>query len=208
VTAGVFGVTTSAFAADQPGAPAATLSPDRPDPSSLEVFGLVGPTLTQGEPAVPAATTSFRRVGIYGEAGIAYRSSYFIDPFISVGYGDLASADTALSDGEWGAGGKLHQNLGMWLISPGVTSDIWRFRLRLGLGVGIVLQRDTFHSEKNTGKQTPFAGQVGLGFNCYETHRFRLDVDARYVKAQGADVSFGILGITARGDLLTFGGGS
>ena len=205
--AAVLAAATPAVAADetQDSSPA---SSERPSTSSLEVFALVGPTLAQGGPANNAATTSFRRVGVYSEFGVAYRSSYFIDPFISAGYGALASADTELGAGEWGAGGTLHQTLGMWFISPGVTSDIWRFRLRLGLGLGIVKQRDSFHSEKNTATQLPLAAQIGLGFNCYETHRFRLDVDARYVKAQGADVSFGMLGITARGDLITFGGGS
>jgi len=203
----ILGTATSARAADQPQGSESGSSTGG-TPSSLEVFALVGPTVTQGEPAYAAATTSFRRVGIYSELGIAYRSSYFLDPFISIGYGALASADTELPDGEWGPAGKLHQNLGIWFISPGITSDIWRFRLRLGLGLGIVKQGDSFHSDKNTATQLAFAAQVGLGFNCYETRRFRLDVDARYVKAQGADVSFGLLGVTARGDLITFGGGS
>jgi hypothetical protein len=203
----VLGTATCAWAADQTGeaAPAAS---DGGTPSSLEVFALVGPTLTQGSPAYDAATTSFRRVGVYSELGVAYRSRYFLDPFISVGYGALASADAQMPAGEWGPAGKLQQNLGIWFISPGVTTEIWRFRLRLGIGLSVVLEKNSFHSDKNTASQKPFTGQVGLGFNCYETHRFRLDVDARYVKAQGADVSFGMLGVTARGDLITFGGGS
>jgi hypothetical protein len=175
-------------------------------PSSLEISALVGMSITQGNPAYEAATTSFRRVGVYSELGVGYRSSYFIDPFISVGYGALASADTRLPDGEWGAAGTLHQSLGVWFISPGITSDIWRFRLRLGIGVAIVKETNTFHSDKNTASQNPIGGQIGLAFNCYESQRFRLDADARYIKAQGADVSFGLLALTARGDLITFGG--
>jgi hypothetical protein len=203
----LLGAATSARAADTTEGSASD-SGSGGTPSSLEVSALVGMSVTQGNPAYEAATTSFRRVGVYSELGVGYRSSYFIDPFISVGYGALASADTRMPDGEWGAAGTLHQNLGIWFISPGITSDIWRFRLRLGIGLAIVKEGNTFHSDKNTATQTPFAGQVGLGFNCYKSHRFRLDVDARYVKAQGADVSFGLLGVTARGDLITFGGGS
>lgn len=175
--------------------------------SSLEGFVLAAPTIVQGDPANDAATNSFRRVGVYGEFGVAYRSHYFLDPFISAGYATLASADTKLSAGEWGDAGTLHQHLGLWLISPGVTTELWRFRLRLGIGIAIVKESNTFHSDKNTATQTPLAAQVGLGFNCYSSDKFRLDVDARYVKAQGADVSFGMLGVTARGDLITFGGG-
>jgi hypothetical protein len=203
----VLGVEATAHAADAVSNEPASAPGKQAPTSSLEGFALVGPSLVQGDPANAAATTSFRRVGIYGEFGAAYRSHYFLDPFISVGYASLASADTKLADGDYGTGGTLHQHLGFWLISPGITTEIWRIRLRLGIGLGIVKQSDTFQSQKNTGTQTPIAGQVGLGFNCYATDRFRLDVDARYVKAQGADVSFGLLGITARGDLITFGGG-
>ncbi len=205
--AAILGAAASARAADTADGSASDSSTSAA-PSSLEVSALVGMSVTQGEPAYTAATTSFRRVGVYSELGVGYRSSYFIDPFISVGYGALASADTKLPDGEWGSAGTLHQNLGVWFISPGITSDIWRFRLRLGIGIAIVKESNTFHSDKNTATQKPLAAQLGLGFNCYETHRFRLDFDLRYVKAQGADVSFGLFGVTARGDLLTFGGGN
>lgn len=195
-----------ALAADEVG-PGQEGPAERSTPSSLEGFAFVGPSLAQGEPANDYATTSFRRVGIYGEAGVAFRSSYFLDPFLSVGYGTLASADTNLAAGEWGPAGTVHQHLGVWFISPGITTEIWRIRLRLGLGIALVKESSTYAGDQHTTTQTPLAGQVGLGFNCYSTNRFRLDVDARYVKAQGADVSFGLLGVTARGDLLVFGGG-
>jgi hypothetical protein len=198
----------NARAADDSAATQVNPSGDHPTPSSLELFGLIGPSLTKGEPVNEQSTTSFRRVGVYGEFGFAYRSSYFLDPFISVGYATLASSDILLADGEYGPGGTAHNHLGFWLISPGITSEIWRIRLRLGIGVAIVKESFSFHSEENTATQTPIAGQVGLGFNCYSTEKFRLDVDARYVLAKGADISFGLLGVTARGDLITFGGGS
>src|SRR5688572_1165185 len=60
-------------------------------PSSLEGFATVGPTLISGDPAMPEATSSFRRLGVVGELGAAYRSAYFIDPFLSLGYGSLAA---------------------------------------------------------------------------------------------------------------------
>ena len=164
-----------------------------------------------GEPANPGLTNSFRRVGIYGEGGVAYRSKYFLDPFISLGYATLASGDTDLPDSDTIVDGKpaytagtLHQHLGMWLISPGVTTDIWRFRLRFGIGLAIVKESNRFHGENNTATQLPLAWQVGLGYNFYNAHRFRLDAEARLVQAKGADVIFWTIGITGRGDLITF----
>jgi len=177
------------------------------------VFGALALTVVHGEPANPALTNSFRRVGAYGEGGVAYRSKYFLDPFISVGYATLATGDTTLPDSElirpetgepWYAGGTVHQHLGTWLISPGVTADIWRFRLRFGIGLAIVKESNRFHGENNTATQLPLAWQVGVAYNFYQVPRFRLDGDVRFIQAKGADVGFWTFGVTARGDAITF----
>jgi len=143
-------------------------------------------------------------VGFYTEAGVAYRSKYFLDPFLSVGYASLASGDTTLPDNEYFSAGTLEQHLGSWVLSPGITSDIWRFRLRFGIGLAIVKQSFSFQGASNTGTQLPLVWEAGLGFNFYEVPRFRIDAEARFVEAKGADVSFWMLGITARGDVVTF----
>lgn len=191
-----------------PSASAAQPAPAEPapraEPPSLELFGTLAPTVVQGEPANPQLTNSFRRVGVYGEAGVAYRSKYFLDPFISVGYATLASGDTTLPDNEYFSGGTLHQHLGAWLLSPGVTSDLWRFRLRFGIGLAIVKQSFRFHGESNTGTQLPLVWEGGVGFNFYQVPRFRMDAEARFVEAKGADVSFWMIGVTGRGDIATF----
>jgi len=185
-----------------PAAPAATTP--AVEPPSLELFGAIAPTVAHGEPANPQLTNSFRRVGVYGEAGVAYRSKYFLDPFVSLGYATLASGDTTLPDTKYGTGGTLHQHLGTWLISPGVTTDLWRFRLRFGIGLAVIKQSFRFHGEDNTATQLPLMWQAGVGFNFYKIPRFRLDAEARFVEAKGADVSFWMLGITGRGDVATF----
>ena len=190
-----------------PAAPAAAPPVDaapKAEPASLELFGAIAPTVVQGDPANPRLTNSFRRVGFYGEAGVAYRSKYFLDPFISFGYATLASGDTTLPDNEYFSGGTLHQHLGTWVLSPGVTSDIWRFRLRFGIGIAVVKQSFRFHGENNTATQLPLVWEAGLGFNFYKAHRFRLDAEARFVEAKGADVSFWMLGLGGRGDVVTF----
>lgn len=174
------------------------------EPASLELFGTLAPTVTQGEPANPQLTNSFRRVGVFGEAGVAYRSKYFLDPFVSFGYATLASGDTTIPDSQYGSGGTLHQHLGTWILSPGVTSDIWRFRLRFGMGLAVVKQSFRFQGEDNTATQLPLLWQVGLGYNFYKIPRFRMDAEARFVEAKGADVSFWMIGITARGDVARF----
>jgi hypothetical protein len=190
-----------ASAADVDGVAAAPRQGSAP---SLEGFAFSGPSLVGGDPAVPETTESFRRVGIYGELGIAFRSSYFLDPFFSVGYWTLASGDTELPDGVWGEGGTLSQRLDTWHLSPGVTADFFRLRLRLGLGLLVVVQRYGFRGDDTVTTQVPIAGQLGLGFNLYDSRSVRLDVEGKFVHAAGAEISFGVLGATLRGDLVTF----
>lgn len=173
--------------------------------SSLEISGVVGPSLVFGEPANPEYTQSFSRVGAYGEIGVAYRSSYFVDPFLSVGYATLASGESVLPSGIWGQGGSLQQHLGAWVISPGITADIWRFRPRLGLGIAVIVQSFEFLGNKNSSTQLPLVTQLGLGFNALDGDRFRIDVEARAVLMPGADVTFATLDAVLRGDLLYFG---
>jgi len=172
---------------------------------SFEVSAALAPSIVFGDPANPQYTQSFSRVGAFGELGIAYRSSYFVDPFLSVGYATLATGDSAMPAGPWGQGGTLTQHLGAWVISPGITSDIWRFRPRVGLGLAVIVQSFEFLGNKNTSTQLPIVTQLGLGFNAFDGDRLRLDLEARVVLATGADVTFMTFGAVLRGDLFYFG---
>ena len=207
IAGGVLGRLLAAMAEPQPEAPPAVTSPIEPcaEPSSLELWGTVGPSIVFGEPANPQYTQSFQRVGLLGEVGVAYRSSYFVDPFLSVSYATLASGESRLPNGPWGTGGTMDQHLGAWVIAPGITSDIWRFRLRFGLGLAIVVQKFDFQGQERSSNQFPLANQLGLGFNALAWERFRLDAETRLIWAPGAEVSFVTLALVARGDLLQFG---
>jgi hypothetical protein len=173
--------------------------------SSIEVSGTVGPSVVLGDAANPEYSPSLRRVGVFGELGIAYRSSYFVDPFLAVGFAPLADGQAHLPSGPWGAGGTLDQQLDIWTIAPGLTADIWRFRLRAALGLAVVVQRYRFPGEDRSTTQVPLAHQLGLAFNVLDARRFRLDVEARYVGAPGADVTFLTFAAVMRGDVIEFG---
>ena len=201
------GLTSTAVAqsSDQPAAlPKKKQLAPQPTVSSLEIAGTFGPTVVFGEAANPEYVQTFSRTGAYGELAIAYRSSYFVDPFISVGYGTLASGESRIPAGPYGAGGNVGQHLGAWVISPGITSDIWRFRPRLGLGLAIVQQKFEFRGETHSSSQKPLATQLGLGFNAFDDDRFRLDLEARAILISGADVNFVTLDAVLRGDLFYF----
>jgi hypothetical protein len=193
----------SAEPVDQPATKKKELAP-QPRVSSLELSGAFGPSYVFGEPANPEYTQQVTQVGAYGELGFAYRSSYFVDPFISVGYASLASGQSRLPDGVWGEGGEIGQHLGAWVISPGITSDIWRFRPRFGLGLAVIVQSFEFQGEEHSSTQLPVVAQLGLGFNAYDDGRFRLDLEGRGIIASGADVTFLTLDVVLRGDLFYF----
>jgi hypothetical protein len=173
--------------------------------SSIEVSGTVGPSVVFGDAANPEYSPSLRRVGVFGELSVAYRSSYFVDPFLAVGYAPLADGEAHLPSGPWGAGGMLDQRLDIWTIAPGITADIWRFRLRAALGLAVVVTRYRFPGEDHSSTQVPLAHQLGLGFNVLDVRRFRLDLEARYVGAPGADVTFLTFAAVMRGDVIEFG---
>ena len=194
----------SAHAAEDP-PPPAPLAAEPSVPSSLEVTAYVSPSLVFSDPAFPARTSSFSRVGFFGELGVSYRSSYFIDPFLSVGYATLATGDTSLPPGPYGSGGALEQHLSAWVVAPGITADIWRIRLRYGLGLAFVTQEFKHNGSSDSSTQTPLAHQFGLGMNLLDIERFRLDAEARVVTVPGADITFMTLGLVARGDLILFG---
>jgi hypothetical protein len=174
-------------------------------PSAWELSASLGPTVVFGEPANPAYTQSYGRVGVLASLAIAYRSPYFLDPLIEVGYAALADGTSLLPDGEWGEGGIVEQHLGTWIISPGVSTEIWRFRPRLGIGLASVSQSNTFRGVESSTTQLPIASQLVVGFQALDNGVLRLDAEARAVLVPGADINFLSFGLTGRFDIVSFG---
>lgn len=174
-------------------------------PSALELSASLGPSVVFGEPANPAYTQSFDRVGVLAAFALAYRSPYFLDPSLDVGYAALAEGESLLPDGPWGEGGLVEQQLATWVISPGVSTELWRFRVRLGIGLAVVSQANTFRGEESSSTQTPISSQLVIGFKVLDNDLIRLDAEGRMVVIQGAAVNFASLGLSARFDVISFG---
>jgi hypothetical protein len=172
--------------------------------SSLELSAALGPSLVFGEPANPEFRESMGRVGAELAASIAYRSSYFVDPQLELGYAWLAHGKSELPSGVWGEGGSLKQQLGAWVISPGISADIWRFRPRIGIGLSVISQSNEFAGQTHSSTQLSILSQAGLGFQVFETDSLRIDGDAKIVGIPGAELTFVSLGIVARWDAVSF----
>ncbi|HEU4579915.1 MAG TPA: hypothetical protein VFS67_16760 [Polyangiaceae bacterium] len=194
-----------ALAAQEPPlAETGTSSEMRPPASSLELSAALGPSLVFGDPANPEFSESVGRVGVELAAAVAYRSSYFVDPQLEVGYAWLAHGRSELPSGPWGDGGTLKQQLGAWVISPGISADIWRFRPRIGIGLSIVSQSNEFAGETHSATQLSLLSQAGLGFQLFESNSLRIDADAKIVGIPGAELTFSSVGVVARWDALSF----
>lgn len=174
--------------------------------SALELSAFAGPSVVFGAPANPDYSPSVERVGALLAGALTYRSSYFIAPVLEVGYAWLARGSSELPSGPWGEGGTVEQRLGTWILSPGVSAEIWRLRARLGLGLGIVTQSDTFRGQTSSTSQLPVLSQLVIACKAVDIAAVRLDVEGRAVVASGADISFIGLGVSARFDVLDLGG--
>jgi hypothetical protein len=205
-TAPPSGIAPAATTGDNGATTVNTPPPEKEVPSSLELSLSIGPTVMYGEAANPEYDPSVSRFGVFGSFGIGYRSSYFIDPFIELGYGSLATGEVVLPNGPWGAGGTLKQQLSVVTLSPGITADIWRFRPKIGLGISFVTESYSFGGQEHSSTQPPLLAQLGLGFVAVDVPRFRLDIEARTVIMQGADVHFTTIDIVLRADAIYFGG--
>ena len=53
--------------------------------------------------------------------------------------------------------------------------------------------------------QISLVTQLGLGFKVLETRALRIDAEARYVLAKGADIAFTTLGLAACFDVIQLG---
>jgi hypothetical protein len=173
--------------------------------SALELSAFAGPSVVFGELANPAYSPSVERIGALLAGAVTYRSRYFLAPVLELGYAWLAWGSTELPDGPWGEGGTVEQRLATWIISPGVSAELWRVRARLGLGLGVVTQSDTFRGQTSSTRQWPLTSQLVIAFKALDVSAVRLDVEGRAVVAGGADVSFIGVGLSARLDALELG---
>jgi hypothetical protein len=192
--------------ADPVGLAEPDVAPTAKGGSALAFSASIGPSVVFGGAANPEYSPSFGRVGVWLGGELAYRSTYFVEPFFQVGYGFLASGESNLPSGPWGEGGLMEQELGMWCLSPGLRTEIWRLRPELGLGLGIVRQSNEFRGETNGVSQLALFTQLGVSVTLFEAARIRVDAGGKLAAARGAGITFMTLTLAARFDAFVFDG--
>lgn len=152
-----------------------------------------------------ADDTSTRNGGAALTLGVHYRTRYFLAPFLEGAYYSLAASDRVL---DLGAGPVLVLNRS-WACGfvGGVALDVWRVRLRAGLGAYDLFVRTVTtgaSAARSTVSELDFGYLAGASVYPIVRDRFRLGIEARVGLIVEAQVGFVAAGLTLGGDAISF----
>ena len=146
--------------------------------------------------------TSTRNGGVALALGVHYRSGYFLAPFVEAAYYALAASDRVV---DLGGGPALVLNRS-WTFGfmGGVALDVWRVRLRAGLGAYDLFVRTVTPGVRSTVSELDFGYVAGAAVYPLVRDRFRVGVEARVGLVVEAQTGFLSLGATLGGDAISF----
>lgn len=146
--------------------------------------------------------TSTRNGGVALALGVHYRSGYFLAPFVEAAYYSLAASDRVV---DLGGGPALVLNRS-WTFGfmGGVALDVWRVRLRAGLGAYDLFVRTVTPGVRSTVSELDFGYVAGAAVYPLVRDRFRVGVEARVGLVVEAQTGFLSLGATLGGDAISF----
>lgn len=146
--------------------------------------------------------TSTRNGGVALALGVHYRSGYFVAPFVEAAYYSLAASDRVV---DLGSGPTLVLNRS-WTFGfmGGVALDVWRIRLRAGLGAYDLFVRTVTPGARSTVSELDFGYLAGATVYPLVRDRFRVGVEARVGLVVEAQTGFLSLGATLGGDAISF----
>ena len=131
-----------------------------------------------------------------------YRSGYFLAPFLEAAYYSLAASDRVL---DLGSGPTLVLNRS-WAFgfTGGVALDVWRVRLRAGLGAYDLFVRTVTPGARSTVSELDFGYLAGASVYPLVRDRWRVGIEARVGLVVEAQIGFLSLGATLGGDAISF----
>jgi hypothetical protein len=157
--------------------------------------------------------TSTRNGGSALALGVHYRSGYFLAPFVEAAYYSLAASDRIADLGSGDGGPTLVLNRS-WAFGfmGGVALDLWRVRLRAGLGAYDLFVRTVTSgttssaaaAARSTVSELDFGYLAGATMYPLVRERFRVGIEARVGLVVEGQIGFIALGATMGGDAFTF----
>jgi len=180
-------------------APASSLGAE-PAKRALEVDAFGG-LLRRSALTVPDETST-RNGGAALALGVVYRTRYFLAPFLEAAYYSLAASDRVV---DLGSGPTLVLNRS-WAFGfmGGAAFDIWRVRLRAGLGAYDFFVRTVTPGARSTVSELDFGYVASAAVYPLVRDRFRVGIEARVGLIVEAQTGFLSFGATLGGDAISF----
>lgn len=146
---------------------------------------------------------SQRDGGLAIAVGSLLRTKYFLSPFIDVNYHSLMRSTDQVDLGPSLGGPALANNfLSVVGLLGGAALDVWRLRIRAGLGLDFVLVHSKVNGAALTSSEKDMSYFLALGGYLWRSGRFKLGIEARTSVILNANIGFVTLGVTGNADLL------
>lgn len=146
---------------------------------------------------------SQRDGGLALAMGAIFRSRYFLSPFIDLNYHSLLRSTDQVDLGPSLGGPVLANNfLSVLGLIGGAALDVWRLRLRAGLGLDFVLVHSKVDGVPLNSSERDMSYFFAIGGYVWRARRFKLGIEARTSLILNANIGFVTLGITGSGDVF------
>jgi hypothetical protein len=151
-----------------------------------------------------AGTISSQRGGNGLALSVTYRSPFFLSPFLDVAYYPLYASARAVDLGTLGGRATATGSLAAVAFMAGPALDVFRFRLRAGVGTHDVIVRSTVLGQTTHAAESDMGYLLALDGYLLQTERLRIGLELRAAFIIEADVTTVGIGITMAGDALRF----
>lgn len=171
-----------------------------PRSRAIEVDAFGGLVKRSGPSVTDAVST--RNGGIAVAVTAAFRSPYFLAPFVDVGYYPIVASDRALDLG--GQRAVVLNRLWAFGFVGGAAIDVWKLRGRFGVGAYDVVTSTDTPDAHSTVSELDFGYLASVTFHPLVRDRFRVGIEARAGLMVEAETRIVTLGATLGGDAITF----
>jgi hypothetical protein len=135
---------------------------------------------------------------------VLYRSPYFLSPFVDVGYYPLYASRDKVDVASAGGTIRVASALSASGFMVGPAVDLWRFRLKWGVGVFNVNVRSTALGNTSKPDEIDFGYMLALSGFFLRSPRIQVGGEARAGIIVEADKAFVALGFTIAGQAITW----
>lgn len=185
------------------GAPSAAEAGDPPARYALEVGAFGGYDVLLKGSSSPASEIWSRGGGGALAGSLSFRTPY-VTPFVDVGYYPLYASQARVDLGSRIGTVVSTGTLTTIGVLGGLGVDLWRLRLRVGIGLHDLHVRSTVLGQTISPRESDMGYLVGLRGTLLRGSRLEIGAEARAGFILEADTIVASLGLTLGGDALTF----